>query len=171
MGAGNSFISRFTQKNSVREIGTGNQFAVFVPLKTRPVGDQSKKTAVQIARGWFCVPAGFQFLFSVRPELRPRRRVVFQIVLPAPDNFPVRRPKTFRAGFASIFINDFMLLCAILVKICFVAVEQIASVRTNPRAPLRTHFSIRIIFRKLFHFAAGIFGRDVASVRPNPRLV
>src|ERR1039458_5191882 len=159
---------RYISQNSIEKQADENPLSVFIPCLRRTVSEVAKEISFQIARLWICIPSGFNFRFSVRPKLRPNRAIVFQIVLPMPKNFSVRRPKSFFAGFATAGINDFVLLGAILVKTCFLAIEQIMSARTNPRAPLRTDFSVWITFRKLFNFAAGIFWCDVAGIWPNP---
>src|ERR1039457_7182304 len=126
---------RCISQNSIEKQADANPLSVFIPCLRRTVSDVAKEHSFQIARLWICVPSGFNFRFSVRPKLRPNRAVVFQIVLPLPKNFSVRRPKSFFASFATAGIGDFMLLHLGFVEIRFLAVEQITSIRTNPRAP------------------------------------
>src|ERR1017187_3380283 len=136
---------RCISQNSIEKQADANPLSIFVPGFRRAVSDEAKEISFQIARLWLCIPSGFNFRFSVRPKLRPNRAIVFQIVLPMPKSFSGRRPKSFFAGFATAGIGDFMLLHPGFVEIRFLAVEQVAAIRANPRAPFRTHLSVWII--------------------------
>src|ERR1017187_5625687 len=136
---------RYISQNSIEKQADENPLSVFIPCLRRTVSEVAKEISFQIARLWICIPSGFNFRFSVRPKLRPNRAIVFQIVLPMPKNFSVRRPKSFFAGFATAGIGDFVLLHPGFVEIRFLAVEQVTAIWANPRAPFRTHLSVWII--------------------------
>src|SRR6185437_16587094 len=150
MCARNSFCrDSLLRGPAVRETAGISQFAVLVPVLHWSVRHQSEKAPLQIARLWFGVPGGLHLFLALRPELCPNTPIVFQIMLPRPKCFAVRRPKCFVAGFASADVSHFVLFRAVLVEVSFRTVEQVAAIRANPRAPLRPHFSIGEIFRKL----------------------
>src|ERR1017187_317615 len=145
---------RYISQNSIEKQADENPLSVFIPCLRRTVSEVAKEISFQIARLWICIPSGFNFRFSLPPKLRPNRTTVFQIVLPLPKNFFVRRPKSFFAGFATAGIGDFVLPCTGFVKIRFLAVEQVTAIWANQRAPFRAHFAIGKFLGEIFYHAA-----------------
>ena len=65
----------------------------------------------------------------------------------------------------------FMLFGTIFIIIRLFAIQQIAPVRANPRAPFRADFSIGIILGKVFNDPASSFRRNVSCVRIYPGFI